>query len=64
MRALAVSDVFIYAGGALAHSPLKLEGAGPIVFSINSLVFAWLGLGLLTGVRVVQVSRPQPMGGN
>lgn len=65
--ALAASVVFIYAGGMLAHSPLKLEEAVPIVFSINSLVFAWLGMGLLKGMRVAPlfpVIRPQPTGGN
>ncbi|HEV2035173.1 MAG TPA: hypothetical protein VGU71_13410 [Candidatus Dormibacteraeota bacterium] len=65
--ALAASVVFIYAGGALAHNPLKLEAAVPTVFSINSIVFAWLGLGLLKGMRVasmVPVIRAQPMGGN
>ena len=56
---LVVSVVFIYAGGAVAHSPLHFERAIPIVFSINSLVFAWLGLGLLQGMRTgVQVAAP------
>jgi hypothetical protein len=45
--ALVVSVVLIYAGGAVAHSPLQLEKAIPIVFSINSLVFAWLGWSLI-----------------
>jgi hypothetical protein len=65
--ALVVSVVFIYAGGAVAHSPLHIERAIPIVFSINSLVFVWLGLGLFPGPRVasvVPVIRPQPIGGN
>jgi hypothetical protein len=55
------------AGGALGHSQLKLEAAVSTVFSINSIVFAWLGLGLLKGMRVasvVPVIRAQPMGGN
>lgn len=56
---LVVSVVFIYAGGAVAHSPLHFERAIPIVFSINSLVFAWLGFGLLQGMHTnVQLAAP------
>jgi hypothetical protein len=65
--ALAVSIVFIYGGGVLAHSPLHLEGAIPLGFSLNALVFAWLGVGLLQGERitsVVPVIHSQPIGGN
>jgi hypothetical protein len=49
--ALAASVVLIYAGGALAHSPVHLELAIPIVFSVNALVFAWLGYGLVQEMR-------------
>jgi hypothetical protein len=65
--ALVISVVFLFAGFTVAHSPLHLERAIPIVFSINSLVFAWLGLGLLSGLRVasaVPVIRPHAAGGN
>ena len=45
--ALAAS-VFITVGGLLlGHSPLHLERAIPIGFSIQSLVFTWIGFGLL-----------------
>lgn len=65
--ALVTSVVLMFTGFTVAHGPLHLERAIPIVFSINSLVFAWLGLGLLPGPRVASVApviRPQPVGGN
>ena len=50
--ALAAS-VFIAVGGLLlGHSPLHLERAIPIGFSIQSLVIGWIGFGLLQAVRV------------
>jgi hypothetical protein len=42
-----LSMVFVFAGGAIAHSPLHYEHAIPIGFSINSLCFAWLGIYLI-----------------
>jgi hypothetical protein len=42
-----VSMVFVFAGGAIAHSPLHYEHAIPIGFSVNSLAFAWLGIFLI-----------------
>lgn len=54
--ALAAS-VFITVGGLLlGHSPLHLERAIPIGFSIQSLVLVWIGFGLLQAVR----AGPQP----
>jgi hypothetical protein len=54
--ALAASVLLILVGISLGHSPLHLERAIPIVFSINSLVFAWIGFGLLQAT----LKRPQP----
>lgn len=50
--ALAASVVITIGGLALGHSPLHLERAIPIGFSIQSLVVAWIGFGLLQAVRV------------
>jgi hypothetical protein len=54
--ALAASVLLILGGISLGHSPLHLDRAIPIVFSINSLVFAWIGFGLLQAT----LERPQP----
>jgi len=53
----AAASVFITVGGLLlGHSPLHLERAIPIGFSIQSLVIGWVGFGLLQAVR----AGPQP----
>ncbi len=54
--ALAASVFLLFVGLLLGRSPLHLERAIPIVLSINSLVFAWIGFGLLQAV----FKRPQP----
>jgi len=45
--ALAISPLLIYGGLALAHSPLHLDRAVGLGHAFNSLVFAWIGFGLL-----------------
>lgn len=60
--ALAVSPFLIFAGMAVAHSPLHMKHAIPLVFSINSLVFAWMGIGLLLEMRAgAQQATPSPV---
>jgi hypothetical protein len=49
--ALAISPFLIFAGMALAHSPLHLERAIGIAHVINELAFVWIGFGLLQEMR-------------
>lgn len=61
--AFLLSMLFVFAGGAIAHSPLHYEPAIPIGFSINSLAFVWLGIFLIgqaDRVSGVQAERGRP----
>jgi hypothetical protein len=60
--ALAVSPLLIYGGLALAHSPMHLDRAVGIAHVFNSLVFGWIGLGLLQEMRSPsQPASPAPV---
>jgi hypothetical protein len=58
-----LSMVFVFAGGAIAHSPLHYEPAIPIGFSVNSLAFAWMGVYLISQADQI-LSAPARADGN
>src|SRR5260370_8608436 len=51
--AFMLSMLFVFGGGAIAHSPLHYERAIPIGFSINSLPFVCLGIFLIAHAKQI-----------
>src|SRR5260370_41033345 len=58
--AFMLSMLFVFGGGAIAHSPLHYERAIPIGFSINSLAFVWLGIFLIVQANQILAVPAQP----